>query len=258
MLSNIQAIFQYRRLIAYLTWGRIKGGERDKTLGRLWSLLNPLASLGIYYFIFAVLFESGIENFVLFLFSAIIAWRFFSQCVTVSSTFVISNPQLVSAVYFPKAILPLSVALMYAHDYFYWFVTLLVMTIILGVPVTPMLFFWPLVFLIQFVFTLGISLLVANLGVFLRDLQNILEIVFHLMLYLSGTMYHISRVPEALQPYFRLNPIYIFFESYRNILLYNEFPPLQRLGVLFLLSLLMLFWALGLMFRKEGKYVKYV
>jgi ABC-type polysaccharide/polyol phosphate export permease len=254
----IRELHQYRRLIYYLTWGRIRQGERDKVLGRLWSLLNPLALLAIYYFIFNVVFDSRMENFSLFLFSAIIAWRFFSQSVNLSSRIIVANQGLVSQAYFPKSVLPLSVVLTNCHDYLYAFAVLIGITVVLGVPITPFILLWPVVFAVEFVFTLAFALLSAHIGVFFRDLQNILTILFRLGFYLSGTMYDISRVPESIQPYFRLNPIYILYESYRGILLYNRWPSAVHLGVLTVISVFLLWGGLRLMDRSQGNYVKYI
>ena len=257
-IDETREIFRYRRLVLYLTWGKIKQGERDKVFGRIWNLLNPLALLGIYYLIFNVIFKSGIENFVVYLFSAIIAFRFLSESVQLGAMSIVSNRGLISEAYFPKAVLPLSVVLSRMHDFFYALIILLAMIILTGVRISPMILLLPLIFLIQFLFTLGLTIISSIVGVFFRDIQNILQLLFRIVFYLSGTMYHISRIPESIQPIFKLNPVYIFFESYRNVLLYGEFPPAIRLGTLALLSILMLWVSLMLISAKEGEFIKHI
>ncbi len=256
--AEIGKLYKYRALIGYLTWARLKSADRDNTLGKLWSLLNPLASLGIYYFIFNVVFESRVEQFALFLFSAIIAWQFLVRSISISAQSITSNQDLISEAYFPKTVLPLSIVLSNAYDYLFGVIVLLLLAVFTGVPLMPMMLLWPLVFLGQLVFTLAASVLATTLGVFFRDLRNLLEIVFRLLFYFSGTMYSISRVPESIQPFFQLNPVYIFFESYRNLLLYNEFPPFFRLAAVCLVSGLMMLFALHYMGQKEGVFIKYL
>jgi ABC-type polysaccharide/polyol phosphate export permease len=236
VIGPIKELHQYRKLVYYLTWGRI----------------------GIYYFIFNIVFNARMENFALFLFSAIIAWRFFAQSVNLSARIILGNRGLVSQAYFPKSVLPMSVVLTNAHDYAYGFVVLIGITILSGVQITPLILLWPVVFAVEFVFTLAFALLSAHIGVFFRDLPNILSILFRLGFYLSGTMYDISRVPENMQPYFRLNPIYVLYESYRGLLLYNRWPSLIHLGVLAMVSVLLLWAALRLIERNQGRYVKYL
>lgn len=256
--SQVKELYKYRRLVGYLMWARIKSGERDKTFGKVWSLLDPLFLLVIYYFIFNVVFTSRVENFALFLFSAIIAWRFFSQSITISALSIVSNRGLVAEAYFPKSALPITVVALTAYDYLFGVIVLLLLTLLLGVPINAKVLLWPIVFLVQFAFTLGISIFVSVIGVFFRDIQNVLTIAFRLGFYLSGAMYQISRIPEPVRPYFEWNPIHIFFDSYRRILLYDQFPSATRLGAICLASLLLILGGLSYMDRKEGTFIKHL
>jgi lipopolysaccharide transport system permease protein len=258
VIEEAKKLFRFRRLAFYLTWGRIKQAERDKFLGRIWSLLDPLAQLGIYYFMFNVVFKSRIENFVIYLFSAIIAFEFLSQSVQLGAMTIVSNRGLISEAYFPKAVLPFSVVLSKTHDFFYALLILLGIMILSGINITLMIFFLPIIFLIEFLFTLGLSIISSVVGVFFRDIQNILGLIFRILFYLSGTMYDISRLPEDFQPVFKLNPIYIFYESYRSILLYGKLPPLTQLSAVGLTAILVLGASLILIEKKEGQFVKYL
>lgn len=258
MVEYIKRAVGSRRLIAYLTWGRIKQGERNLWFGRLWNLLDPLGLLVIYYLIFNVIFSSRLEHFAIFLFSAIIAFRFFAQTTLSCSEVIVGHRGLVRKAYFPRAVLPISVVIQGAHDYAYGLVTLLLIAAVSGVPFSPWLLLWPLIFAVEFILTLGVGLITANLGVFFRDLKNILGLLFRLVFYMSGTMYDITRIPPAYREYFRMNPIYVFYESYRNILLYDRPPSwLHLLGVA-VLSLLLLGAGLYWMSKQEGQYAKYV
>lgn len=258
MWSAVTGIVKHHNLIKYLTYGRIKSGLRDKVFGRFWNLLDPLALLAIYYFVFNIVFRSRIENFVLYLFSAIIAFQFFANTVKAASSTIVKNSSLISQAYFPRAVLPISIMLAGINDYIFAFVVLIVITVIIGVPLTPLLLLWPVVFAVQAVFTLGIALLVANIGVYFRDIENILNIVFRILFYFSAIMYSISRVPTELQPLFRYNPLYIFFESYRNILMYNSPPPVLHLSVTCFIGMLLLLLSLKMMSANEGHYIKYL
>lgn len=256
IFDRLKELFASRRLLFYLTFGRIRSGERNRAFGRLWSLLDPLGLLLIYYFIFNVVFDAKMQYFEIFLFTAIISYRFFSESLNMSATAIVRHKSLLLEASFPKTILPLSVVMDKAHSYFFGLMVLLALSIIRGVYPGWAMLAWPLVFAVQAVFTFSISILVAHIGVYFRDITNVLKLALRLTFYLSGTMYSIDRVPQAVQPFFMMNPIFVFYSSYRGMILENKLPEPGSMLIITACSFLLMFLSLNLMHSQAGKYVK--
>ena len=256
MIAYIRELYEYRHLIFYLAWGQIKGGERDRWFGRLWNILDPLALLVIYYFVFNIAFQSRKENFEVFLFTGIIAFRFFSTTVKSNAMSVFRNRTLALQAYFPKAILSVAYILAYLHDFIFGTIVLWLLALFRGIDFTPFLLLWPLIMLVQITFVLGISLLATHVGVYFRDIENILTLLFRFLFYFSGVMYDLSRIPEKYHEIFNLNPLFVLFQSYRAVLIYGKHPAYLHLAVIFALSLGLIGVGLYIVRKNEGGYLK--
>lgn len=169
-----------------------------------------------------------------------------------------ANRGLVAQAYFPKAALPIAALLACSREYAYGVLVLVAMSFLWGVSPSPQILWWPVIFAVQFTFTSGLAIFAAAFGVFFRDLRNVLELVFRVVFYLSATMYDIGRIPESFRSWFRFNPLYLFYESYRGVLLHAQAPDLARLSIVFVAGLLCACLSLRFMSAKEGTFVKYL
>jgi ABC-2 type transport system permease protein len=253
-------------LLINLTLREIKGQYKKTTLGRLWSLLNPLANIAVYSLVFGILVRaqpplgtnSGLKSFALWVACGIIPWGFLATGTSIGRGSLTDNAGLLTKVYFPRFVLPTSTILALAST----FVTeLAALTLFMGLAGggprillrLPVLI--PIVIL-NILFVLGVSLVLSIGMVYFGDIQHIWGIFVQLWLYASGIVLPLAYVQQAQDKYhfpfvaiFQVNPGYQFVEAYRNILYDFAVPPLSR-------WLIMLAWAVvamgigALVFRK--------
>jgi ABC-2 type transport system permease protein len=260
-------------LLANLTLREIKGQYKKTTLGRLWSLLNPLANIAVYSLVFGILVRaippvgtnSGLHSFALWIACGIIPWGFLATGTSLGRGALVDNSGLLTKVFFPRFVLPTSTILALASTFLTELAALaLFMGLAGGGPRVllrlPVLI--PIVIL-NTAFVLGVSLVLSVGMVYFGDIQHIWGIFLQLWLYASGIVLPLSYVQVAQDHYhfpfvliFQLNPGYQFVEAYRNVMYDFAVPDLTR-------WLVMLAWAVvamaigALVFRKfSGRIVE--
>jgi lipopolysaccharide transport system permease protein len=227
-------------LVVQLVRREVEGRYRGSILGVLWSFIAPLFMLGVYTFVFGCVFQSRWNAealkgapFALVLFSGLMVFGLFSETVSRAGSVIIGNPNYIKRVVFPLETLPLipfGSALVNFVIALGIFLTAHIWTI--GVPHFEILLL-PVVLLPLVLFSLGISWLLASLGVFLRDINQILPIVISALLFLSPVFYPSTAVPEALQPFYEWNLIGRGIETARTLMFSGTLPD----GVLYLADL---------------------
>ncbi len=257
MTHPIVALWHRRALLWYLVATDLKVTYSNKLLGYLWSLLDPLMLMVVYVLLVQVIFRRGEPLFPVLLFSALLAWRCFLNSVQDASMCVVRAAKLIQTVSFPKIILPTQVVLSNAVQYALGLVALLPLLLVFRARITVQAAWIVPVFGIQLVLTYGLCLIVAVVGVYFRDLQNILQFTLRMWWYLSPGLYSVAdRIPERLQgPYMILNPFAALFETYKNILV-RGLPPSGYLGVVAGIATVLLLLGLWLFGRKERDLAK--
>jgi len=227
---------------------------RGSWLGMLWLAINPLFSLGLYYYVFSVVFKVRWQSIspdgqiserpgALSLFTGLIAFMFFSECLTRAPGLIRENHSYVKKVVFPLEVLPLAAvggALFSAGVNFCIFLIFYLCT--LGLPSWHIVF-CPLIFLILAVGTLGVVYGLSALGMYLPDLKSLMGPVSMAVMFLTPIMYPLSLVPERLRWVVRLNPLTPIVEGLRKALFDKALPSVP--GLLILLSAALIFLALG-------------
>ena len=230
MLSLFKNLYNYRQMIFSLTHRELRGRYKGSVLGFLWTFLNPLLQMFVYTFVFSVIMRSGIENYYLFLFVALIPWIFFSTSLAGGCGCIIASGDMVKKIYFPREVLPLAFVVTAFVNMLYCFVVVFAALFFAGVGFNPVaLLYLPLVLVVEFIFTLGVTLLASALTVYIRDLQHILGIIVMAWQFLTPIMYSSERVPEEYKSLFMLNPMTPIIEAFRSILYYKEVPQMHTL-----------------------------
>lgn len=228
-------------LILYRSGAELRSEGTRTYAGYLWWILEPLMSLAVYYVAFKYIFHRDTDNFAIFLFIGIVGYRFFAGTVARSAGSIISGKGLMQLVYVHKAVFPLSVVLVNLVKF--------LMTLILVIVVTWVFGFSPawaylgllLLIAVELLFVIGVSMLCAGITPFFPDFQMILGTLLHLLIFLSGVFYDISKLSPRTQMLVRLNPIAVIIEQYRLILLHGQWPNIERLlpavgeGILFII-----------------------
>jgi homopolymeric O-antigen transport system permease protein len=228
------SLWRNRGLAMALTKREVIGRYRGSFMGILWSFFNPVFMLAVYTFVFSVVFKArwggGSDSkteFALILFAGMIVFNLFSECINRASGLILSNVNYVKKVVFPLEILP-TVAL--GAALFHLLVSVLVWLIFyvffFGVPHLTVLLL-PIILLPLFLFTLGLSWLLASLGVYLRDVGQIVGVITTALMFLSPLFYPVSALPEQYQTLLLINPLTPVIEQMRQALVWGNVPEMK-------------------------------
>jgi len=258
MLTKLRegSMFEHRDVIWILVKKDFKIRYRHSALGFIWSLLNPLSTMTILTVVFSLLLKSGIQNFPIFLLTALLPWRFFSIGTMQATGSIAANPSLVKKIYLPRYVLVLTNNLASFISFLMEFTALLPIMMALGMTLTPHIILLPAVMIIEFLIVLGISLGLAALSVFYRDFYQIWEIVLQLGFFLSPIFYDPNIIPERYRFYYSLNPVTRIIESTREILLYNALPTAFDLATPLLIAVLLLAVGYTIFRRLEPRFAE--
>lgn len=235
--AMLASLIAHRGLIANLVRREVAGRYRGSMLGLLWSILNPVLMLAVYTFVFSEVFKtrwiggSGSRTeFALVLFAGLMVFNFFAECVNRSPALILGNVNFVKKVVFPLEILSI-VALGSAA--FHLGISLLVWSLFyvvtMGAPPATVLLL-PVVLAPLLVLTLGLSWLLAAVGVFLRDVTQVIGVVVMVLMFLSPVFFPVASLAADLQPFFYLSPVTVAIEQARDVMVWGHLPGWATLG----------------------------
>lgn len=231
-----KSILRNKQIIVALTKREILGRYRGSVMGLVWSFLNPLLMLVVYTFVFSYVFKarwnSGSDSqieFALLLFAGLMVFNIFSECVSRAPSLIVVNANYVKKVVFPLEVLPWvvlgSAIFHFAVSLFVWF---LGYAIYCGIPHATVLYL-PLIIIPLSLFTAGVSLFLSSLGVYLRDVSQIIGSVLTVLMFLTPIFYPVSSLPDNFQILFMLNPLTSIIEMTRDVLYWGNAPNFSLL-----------------------------
>ncbi len=270
--ESLRELARYRELLLNLTRKEIKVKYKNSFLGFLWSLINPLVMLVVFYVAFGIIFRvrsEGIAFYAFFLMSGILAWNFFSNALAMSVASVVNNGVLVKKIYFPREVLPLSYIGSAGFHFLLQELVLLAFMLGFRVPLSPWLAAFPLVVLLQTSFITGMVLWLSAFNVFFRDVQHFTEILLMAWFWMTPVVYPISYMLNALpawaQKIYLLNPMahiillhqYVVYNAAHNAPSNTYISPYGIAGTA-LLSLALV--SLGYLYfkSKEGRFAEFI
>ena len=270
--QGISEILSRRRLIRYLVQADMKKRGTDTALGNLWWILDPLLQLLVYWIFITIIAKRPAPDYPLFIFAAIVPWKWFSAVVTDATTCVVGAERLIRQIAFPKLVLPLSVSTAGVVGFLWSLVPLAGLLLIYHDRVSIMLVWIPVIAVVQFVFTVAMAVLVSAANVFFRDLGNALGHVLRLWWFLSPGLYSLDNLRDVdvvqrhpiIADLFSLNPFAILFEAYRAVI-YGvsdgpqpsaHAPDVVALSLLLLASVLLLGLFITFFKRVEPEFAK--
>lgn len=233
----VTVIWQHRELITASAKRDVLGRYRGSFLGLLWSFFNPLFMLAVYTFVFSVIFQarwgegSGSKTeFALLLFSGLIVFNLFAECVTRAPGIILANVNYVKKVVYPLEILPF-VGLLSGlfHALISIVVWLLAYTLFFGMPHFTMLYL-PLIIFPFCLLLLGISWALASLGVYLRDISQVIGVLTSALMFISPIFYPVTSLPADYLLIIYLNPLTTVVEQTRDVLFWGRAPDFSKLG----------------------------
>ncbi len=245
-------------LILSLVKKEIKVKYSGSILGIIWAVIVPLVMLGVYTFVFSVVFQSrwgalteSKSQFSLVLFAGLILFNLFSDSLSSSTYSIVGNENYVKKIVFPLEVLPVVSVLVVFFHFFLSFAVLLVFYLIVnGLPPIT-IFITPFFLLLFLLFIIGISWIVSGLSVYLRDTSYFISILCSLLLFLSPIFYAVDSIPIEFRPILSFNPLTPFIETFRGLVLFNKLPA--ACTVLFCLLFSLLSFYLGFYFFSKLK-----
>jgi lipopolysaccharide transport system permease protein len=229
-------MWEYRELIRNLTVAELKNRYQNTALGFLWSVLSPFLYAFVLYFVFRFIFNQE-QNFAAYLLVGLMSWRFFLSGTTMSVYSIVGKPSLVTKVYIPRKILVLSCVLTALISSLLEFVVLIPIIFLLAGELHLTLLLFPVIHVIYFWMVYGIGMFLGALYVYLRDMNQIWEVVSNIMFFLSPIIYPMAAITDRTMPFYLLNPITAAIVIYRDLMIYGKMPDLYNLGVLIFFSI---------------------
>ncbi len=229
MIAGLNTLFSYKELLLNFTRKELKVKYKNSVLGFFWSLLNPILMMLVFTVIFTIVLPikniGGITNFPLFFLAGFLPWNFFSATVTSSTTSIVGNGALIKKVFFPRELLPVSIGLANLVNFALELGVFFLFIIVTGLVGDPKYLgfykFAPYLLIlvpILFVFTIGVSLLVASLNVYMRDIQHLIGILLMVTFYATPIIYPITLVPAGYAKAYKANPVTAIIESFHQVL----------------------------------------
>ena len=251
-------IRQYRYLMKMLVYRDFKVKYKASLLGVLWSFLNPLLMTLVYLLVFSTIFQSSIPHFPVYLMSGIILYNYFSTATNEGLPSIVANAGLITKVYMPKYVFPISKAISASINMGISILPLLILMALTGVEFHKSLLLMPLVGFYLVVFCIGVSLILSACMVFFRDIQFIWGIVLTILNFFSPIFYPESIIPANLLTIYHLNPMYQYLFFMRSIVIGGISPGPATYLYCSLASLIALLVGLLVFKRTQTKFVLYL
>jgi len=249
MLNNLAQLPRYRGLIQSLVARELKARYRGSVLGFFWSFINPLMLLLVYTFVFKYVMAppKGTDPYPLFMFCGLLPWTWFSASLMESAGSLISGGNLIKKVLFPAEVLPIVTVTANMVHFFLALPILIIFLIVYKAPLTAGELAWfPVVVLVQYVFTLSCALILSALTVHFRDIRDILSNVLMLWFFATPIIYSYLAAPSMTLKYLNFNPMAHIAISYQEILFFpgpfGHWKWLVALGVASVFFFLFAYW----------------
>lgn len=258
LLYAIIAIKKYRFLIHQLVSRDFHTKYKRSVLGLFWSFLNPLLTMVVQYYVFSTIFKTSVAFYPVYLLTGIVMFNFFSESCGMALASIIGNASLITKVYVPKYIYPLTRVMSSSINLLISLIPLFAVAVISGVPFKQSLFLFPFSLLCLAIFCLGLGMLLAAGMVFFRDVQFLWGVFSMIWMYATPIFYPESILPDQFRFIFQINPLYYFITFARSCIISGVSPE----PVVYLQSLL---FALGMLlvgafvFKKtQDKFILYI
>lgn len=268
-MSFIKNIFynfkKYAFLLEQIVMRDFKVKYKRSVLGILWCLLYPLLMMAVMAIVFSQMFAVRVEgvNYLVYLMTGLVMFNYFNEASHTAMTSIVENFQLMTKVYIPKYIFPLAKCLFVGINFLLTLIPLVIIILFTGSGDTKChlniyYLLLPYIYLCLFMFTFGIGLLLSAISVFLRDIFHIYGIILTIWNYFTPIFYDISMIPASFQPIFKLNPLYMFINASREIILFSKCPSLTSLLMCGGVAALTLLIGSFVFKRKQDKFIYYI
>jgi lipopolysaccharide transport system permease protein len=225
-MVDFEELWRYKDLLYFLTLRGIKARYAQSILGVAWAIIQPLFTTLVFTLVFGGLAKVDSDGmpYILFSYLALWPWNYFSGTLTESANSLVQNANMITKVYFPRMVLPLSAILSKLLDFIIAFVVVVIMLIYFRQMPGLGVMFLPLLILQLLLCSLGIGMFLSAMAVKYRDVKHALTFVVQLLLYAAPVVYSTSAVPSQFVPFYVLNPMVGVIEGFRAAFLDRPMP----------------------------------
>lgn len=224
IFKYIAEIKLHRNLLHQLVLQQITLRYRRTFLGYLWTLLNPLLMMSVTAVVFSAIFKMDLKTYAVFLFSGVLAFNLFATIMTQCGQSLIGNEQLIKKIYIPKILFPLAVAITLLIDNLLMFLSLFIIILAIGGKISlPLLGLLP-AYVLLFIFSLGLGLIMSIVSVYFRDLLHIMAIFMQALVFLSPVYFKPDSLSGKVQWAIEMNPLTQFIDLFRAPIYSATFP----------------------------------
>ena len=231
---DMPELYEYRNLFFFLVWRDIKVRYAQTVMGAGWAIIQPIMQMVVFTLIFgnfASVPSDGIP-YPIFSLAALVPWTYFSTALAGSSGSLVSNPSLVTKIYFPRLVIPFAPVLAGLVDFAISFVILILMLVAFGMaPSLTALVAVPVTMLVALMTVSGTGCWLAALNIKYRDVKHVVPFLTQIWMYMSPIVYPVSLVPEHLRPIYALNPMVGVIEGFRAGMLGHMEVPWWMIGM---------------------------
>ncbi len=253
---RLAAAFQrYGYLMRQLVARDFKTKYKRSMLGILWSFLNPLLTMLVQYIVFSTLFQSDIPNFPLYLLSGIVCFNFFSEATAMGLQSIVGNAALITKVYVPKYIYPVSRVFSSAINLLLSLIPLLAVMLLMGTPVRPAMLLLPFGLVCLVALCIGMAFVLSTLMVFFRDTQFLWGVVSMLWMYMTPIFYPESIIPDQYMLLYKCNPLYHIIRFVRILLIDGVSPEPKAYALCLLASFVPLALGAAIFKKHQDKFI---
>jgi lipopolysaccharide transport system permease protein len=253
-LMSLVELARYKDLLYTLTLHRIKVRYKQSLLGISWAVIQPLSMMLIFTAVFSLIVRVPSEGlpYALFAYAALLPWNYFSTAITNSTGGLVNHSHLVTKVYFPREILPLTYVLAALFDFLVASSVLVALMLYYGVPLTAKAFYALPIILVLTIFATAIALLLSATQVRFRDIGMAVHLLIQIWMFATPIIYPLSAVPARFRSLYMLNPMAGVIENFRRVLLHGAEPDFNSLGAAALISIALLVIAYAYFKRVEA------
>ena len=243
IVESLTALVQRRRLIWYLADSSLRSKGGSSVFGNAWLVIDPTLQLAIYYLLVGVILRRPEPAFPLFLFAAILPWRWFTQAISSSTESVRKMGKVMQQIVFPQIVLPFASIGASFGSFVFGFIPMLALYIVYPDRITLWILALPAVMIVQLLWTIPLAILLSAANVFYGDIGNLVKHFLRLAFYLSPALFSYDKLLKAAESYpivvqiLHLNPMAWVLIAYRDLLYYGRSPDWFGLAVVGLLSL---------------------
>ncbi|WP_442956386.1 ABC transporter permease [Paenibacillus sp. YIM B09110] len=257
-ITYLKTFQQYSYLLSLLVKKEVKKKYKGSFLGILWSLLNPLLHMLVLMLVFSTLFDTSIHNFPVYMLCGFLLFNFFSSSTMSSMNSMISASSLINKIYIPKYIITLSTILSNFIFFVISLIDLLAIMLITRMEITINILYVPLYLILLLLFSSGISLILATVTVFFRDVEHIYGVLLVALQFTSAIFYPTSIIPDEFQFVLQYNPILYYIEGFRDVLYSGIAPDITNILVCFILAIVSMIVGLFVFEKKQNKFILHI